>query len=134
MQSIYRAYDVRGIYPKDVNAGSVSKVGRQCAHIFGSGKVVISQDGRHGGAELRKAFCEGLFEEAQRIGKDFELIQVPLSTSPMFYYLVAHYGASGGAMVTASHNPKEYNGIKAVRRDGDSVEAVSGTEIEAIRV
>ncbi|MBI5133979.1 MAG: hypothetical protein HZA81_01145 [Candidatus Taylorbacteria bacterium] len=134
MQSIYRAYDVRGIYPDEVNAESVKKIGRQCARIFESGKVVISQDGRHGGAELRRAFCEGLLEEAGRTGREFELIQVPLSTSPMFYYLVGYYRASGGAMVTASHNPKEYNGIKAVRREGDSVMFVSGTEIGAIEL
>jgi phosphomannomutase len=134
MTGIYKAYDVRGIYPVEVNASSVSMIGRQCAHIFESGKVIISQDGRYGGTELRQAFCDGLFEEGRRIGRDFELIQVPLSTTPMFYYLVSYYGATGGAMVTASHNPKEYNGIKALRREGDSVDFVSGTDIEAIKI
>jgi phosphomannomutase len=131
MINIYRAYDIRGLFPIEVNPKTVKYVGRQCAHIFDSGKIVISQDGRYGGAELRRAFCEGLFEESRNLHKNFELIQVDLSTTPMFYFLVNHYGASGGAIMTASHNPKEYNGVKAVKRGAIPI---SGTEIEAVRI
>ncbi len=131
MASIYKAYDIRGIFPTEVNTDSVSHIGRQCAHIFESGKIVISQDGRAGAAELRRAFCSGLFEESRVLEKDFELIQIDISTTPMFYFLVNHYDAAGGAMITASHNPKEYNGIKAVKRGAIPI---SGSEIEAIEI
>ncbi|HEU0081111.1 MAG TPA: hypothetical protein VFQ72_03775 [Candidatus Paceibacterota bacterium] len=131
MASIYKAYDIRGIFPAEVNTRSIARIGRQCAHIFDSGKIVISQDGRRGGAEIRKAFCEGLLREGGLIGKDFDLVQVDISTTPMFYFLVNHYKAEGGAMMTASHNPREYNGVKAV---GKGAEPISGTEIEAIEV
>lgn len=131
MQSIYKAYDIRGIFPKEVNAESVSRIGRQCAHIFDSGKIVISQDGRYGGAELRRAFCDGLILESRSVGKDFELVQVDISTSPVFYFLVNYYRAGGGAMITASHNQKEYNGIKAVKT---GAVPISDTDIEAVDI
>ncbi len=131
MASIYKAYDIRGIFPTEVNPQSVARIGRQCAHIFGSGKVVISQDGRRGGMELRRAFCEALIMEGNALGKDFDLVQVDMSTTPMFYFLVNYYKASGGAMLTASHNPPEYNGVKAVKA---GAVPISGTEIEAIQV
>lgn len=131
MTTIYKAYDVRGIFPAEVNQESIRRVGRQCAHLFESGKVVISKDGRRGGEELRKAFCEGLLVEGGMIGKAFDLVQVDMSTTPMFYYLVNYYEAAGGAMITASHNPKEYNGVKAV---GKGAVPISGTEIEAVSI
>jgi phosphomannomutase len=131
MQSIYKAYDVRGIYPAQINTDSIHIVGRKCAHLFDSGKIVISQDGRHGGAEIRRAFCEGLLKEGGILGKDFDLIQVDMSTTPMFYFLVNHNDAAGGAMMTASHNPKEHNGVKAVSR---GAVPISGTEIEAVQL
>jgi phosphomannomutase len=129
MASIYKAYDVRGLYPNEINPEAATTIGRQCAYIFDSGKIVIGRDGRHGGAELRQAFTSGLMNESRKAGKSFELLDVDMTTSPMFYFLVNHYAASGGAMITASHNPKEYNGIKAV---GKGAVPISGTEIEAI--
>lgn len=131
MATIYKAYDVRGLYPAEVNKDVIRHVGRQCAHVFESGAVVVARDGRHGGEELKRALCEGLVLEALALGKSFDIVDVDLSSTPMFYFLVNHYGAGGGAMITASHNPKEYSGVKAVRK---GAVPVSGTELEAISI
>jgi phosphomannomutase len=126
---IYKAYDIRGIYKTEITVAVAREVGRRLAHMFESGKVVIARDGRHGGPELHEALREGLVSQGESLGKKYDIIDVGLSTTPMFYFLVNHYGAQGGAMVTASHNPKEYSGVKAVRA---GAVPISGTEIEAI--
>lgn len=125
-KKIFKAYDVRGIYPTDVNIESVSAVAHALAHILDSGTIVVARDGRHGGEELTKTLEEKLLFFAGSLNKKFEIISVGLSTTPMFYFLVNHFKASGGAMVTASHNPKEYSGVKAVRAQALQM---SGTEL-----
>jgi len=125
-KSIFKAYDVRGLYPKDVNVESVDAVISALVHIWEPGKIVIGHDGRHGGTELSEAAAAKAVEYGKAIGKEFEVIPVGLSTTPMFYFLVNHLQASGGAMITASHNPKEYNGVKAVKANA---EQISGTEL-----
>jgi phosphomannomutase len=124
--SIFKAYDIRGVYPTDINEEVVAKIGRACAHLFDSGEVVLAHDIRHGSPELMKVLEENIAAEAQKIGKTVSIRAIGLSTTPMFYFLVNNYGASGGCMVTASHNPKEYNGVKMV---GPGATMISGTQV-----
>ncbi len=131
MANIFRAYDVRGLYPSEINEPITEDIGRRAAHMFESGPFIIGRDGRYGSVSLQEAFLKGLQAEAQKIHKTFTVIDIDLCTSPMFYFLVNHHKASGGAMITASHNPKEYNGIKAVRA---GAVIIPGTEIEAINI
>lgn len=125
-KKIFKAYDVRGIYPTDVNIESVSVVAHALAYLLNPGVVIVARDGRHGGEELAKTLEEKLIYFGELLNKKFEIISVGLSTTPMFYFLVNHFKASGGAMVTASHNPKEYSGVKAVKEDAVPF---SGTEL-----
>ncbi|MES2059438.1 MAG: hypothetical protein V4438_00220 [Patescibacteria group bacterium] len=125
-RSIFKAYDVRGIYPADVNIESVGAVARALTHIWNAGKIVIAHDGRHGSVELAGEVAKQAIISGKALGKDFDIISAGLSTTPMFYFLVNKLQASGGAMITASHNPKEYNGVKAVKAEA---EAISGTEL-----
>jgi phosphomannomutase len=125
-RKIFKAYDVRGIYPTDVNIESVSAVARALAQMLNPGVVIVARDGRHGGEELTKTLEEKLIYFGESINKKFEIISVGISTTPMFYFLVNHFKASGGAMVTASHNPKEYSGVKAVK---ELAIPFSGTEL-----
>lgn len=128
-RSVFKAYDVRGIYPKDVNEETIDTVVQALSHIWESGlsasqagEVVIACDGRHGSDVLSKHAETKIAE----LGDKFKVTYVGLSTTPMFYFLVNHLKAAGGMMITASHNPKEYNGIKAVKKNA---EAISGKEL-----
>jgi phosphomannomutase len=125
-KKIFKAYDVRGIYPDDVNAESVRYIGQALAVLLDSGDIVVARDGRHGGEELAKVLGDSLVEFGKGIGKDFNIISIGLSTTPMYYFLVNHLNAKGGAMITASHNPKEYSGVKAVK---EKALPFNGTEL-----
>lgn len=125
-KSIFKAYDIRGIYPTDINADSIGMVGRACAHMFNEGEVIVAHDARHGSPEMQKILEDSILAEAQKLNKKITIRAVGLSTTPMFYFLVCHFKASGGCMVTASHNPKEYNGAKVV---GPEAVMISGTQV-----
>ena len=125
-KKIFKAYDVRGIYPTDVNVESVTSIAHALAFLLEAGDVVVARDGRHGGEELSKVMEEKIVSYGKEMGKDFNIISVGLSTTPMFYFLVNHLSAKGGAMITASHNPKEYSGVKAVK---EKALPFSGTEL-----
>ena len=123
---IFKAYDVRGIYPTDVNIESVTVIAHALAFLLPSGSIVVARDGRHGGEELTKTVEKEIVVFGETLGKKFEIISVGRATTPMFYFLVNHFNASGGAMITASHNPKEYSGVKAVK---EKALPFSGTEL-----
>lgn len=90
-------------------------IAHSLATLLPSGSIVVARDGRHGGEELAGVVEKEIVSFGEALGKKFEIISVGLSTTPMFYFLVNHFNASGGAMITASHNPKEYSGVKAVK-------------------
>lgn len=121
-QSIFKSIDIRGIYPTQVNEEGAARIGRACSKLFVGGTIVIAHDTRHGSETLAKAVTENI------VG-DFKVIFVGLSTTPMYYFLVNELKASGGCMVTASHNPKNYNGFKIV---GPGAESIAGTKIRDI--
>jgi phosphomannomutase len=124
--SIFKAYDIRGIYPTDINAETIAVIGKAVANMFPDGELVLAYDARHGSTELVKALASAISEEATKFDKKFTLVNIGLSTTPMFYFTVCNMKAVGGCMITASHNPKEYNGIKMVREMG---KMIPGTEV-----
>ncbi len=125
-RSIFKAYDIRGIYPTDINESTVSTVGKACVKMFDEGEIVLAHDARHGSPELMKTLETSITTEAAEQKKNITVRIVGLSTTPMFYFLVNNFKASGGCMVTASHNPKEYNGIKIVKQGAVTI---SGTDV-----
>lgn len=128
-RSIFKAYDVRGIYPDDINQGSVDIIGKACAHLFAAGEVILAHDVRYGSPEMTAVLEKSILAEAAIIKKDISLRIVGLATTPMFYFLVNNFKASGGCMITASHNPKNYNGVKIVK---EKATMVPGTELLAV--
>lgn len=122
---IFKAYDIRGKYPAEINEDAVLEVARALSGFFKQGPIVVGHDARIGSKELYKAAIAGLRETRDKK----QVIGVGLSTTPMFYFLVGKLKARGGIMVTASHNPKEYNGLKVV---GRGVQMISGLEIKKI--
>jgi phosphomannomutase len=125
-KSIFKAYDIRGIYPTDVNEESVSIVGRACVKMFDEGELILAHDARHGSPELMKILEKSILDEAKAKNKKITVRTVGFSTTPMFYFLVNHFNAPGGCMITASHNPSNYNGIKMVTRGAVTI---SGTDV-----
>lgn len=117
---IFKAYDIRGIYPSEINVDVATKVAETCANMFKPGTIVVAHDVRHGSTELAQAV-------EKTLTKKFKVEFIGLATTPMFYFLVNHLKASGGVMITASHNPKEYNGMKIVT---EGAILVSGIEIK----
>lgn len=116
----FKAYDVRGVVPSEVNAEMAYRVGRVFAAMFAAEKVVVGHDIRLSGRELVDALTEGL----RHGGSD--VIDIGQCGTEMIYFATAHLDADGGIMVTASHNPAEYNGMKLVRRGSRPISADTG--------
>lgn len=122
---IFKAYDVRGIYPDELNEEDVLLIAAAVGRRFKKGKVIIGHDARTSSPRLAKVAYGGL-SIAKTKG---DIIDAGLITTPMLYFLVNHLHAAGGVMVTASHNPKEYNGLKVV---GPKASPVSGAALKKI--
>ena len=107
--SIFRAYDVRGIVGKTLTPEIVRWIGRAIgaeAHRRGVPALAVGRDGRHSGPALHAALIEGLRES----GRD--VIDVGRVPTPLLYFATRHLDTGSGVMVTGSHNPSEYNGLK----------------------
>ena len=109
--SIFKAYDVRGLYPSEVNEEAARQIGRGFVSYLQAKRIAVSHDMRLSSPSLTEAFIDG----ARRQGAD--VVNYGLMGTDMMYYAVARDGHDGGVQITASHNPKEYNGIKMVRRE-----------------
>jgi phosphomannomutase len=109
--SIFKAYDVRGLYPSEVDEAAARLIGRGFVAYLGAKRIAVSRDMRVSSPSMAAAFIEG----ARAQGAD--VVDYGMMGTDMLYYGVARDGHDGGAQITASHNPKEYNGIKMVRRE-----------------
>ncbi len=103
---IFRAYDIRGIYPRDIDADLSKVVAKSLAKFIGGKRIAVSMDVRTSNEELTKPFIEGLVESGA------EVWFIGVAPTPLLYFTIAHYGLDGGAAVSASHNPPEWNGFK----------------------
>jgi phosphomannomutase len=117
--SVFKAYDIRGIYPTSLDAPLAYRVGRAFVRYLKARRVTVGHDARPSSPELSQAFIEGVRTEGCAV------VSIGLAATDMVYYHVARHDQDGGAVITASHNPKEYNGIKLVRR---GALALSGEE------
>ncbi len=140
---IFRAYDIRGVYRKDFTDRDAAAIGRACARLFGPIRrirpirpisVVVGHDARLSSPALYRAVITGMrnYELGMRGKKTvlrnakFIIHSAGLITTPMLAFLVNALKADGGVMITASHNPKEWNGFKIVGAKGIPV---SGKEL-----
>jgi len=119
---IFKAYDIRGTYPDDLDEALACKIGYAAGQVIGGRTWAIGRDIRLSGQALAEAFVDGL----RRAGAS--VVDLGLVATPMLTFSVVRYGFDAGAMVTASHNPKEYNGFKLVRQEGRPVGWDSGIE------
>src|SRR5829696_10134732 len=112
-ESIFKAYDIRGIYPDSLCEDVARKIGRAYVDYLGlsGSRVVVGRDMRLSGEPLEGAFIKGVTEAGA------DVLDIGLVSTDALYFAVGYLEEPGGAMVTASHNPKEYNGLKLCRED-----------------
>ena len=108
LNAFFKAYDVRGTVPDQINVDLVRRVGNAFVAVIGADPIVVGYDMRPSSPELSRAFAEGAMEA----GADVTLIG--LASTDGLYFASGHLGRAG-AMFTASHNPAQYNGIKMCR-------------------
>ena len=109
--SIFKAYDIRGVYPETINKEVAYKIGYAFSQIVGGETVCIGSDMRISGPEIKKALFQGLSNGGLRI------IDIGLVSTDMLTFAVGRYGYDGGIMITASHNPSQYSGMKMVAKN-----------------
>jgi phosphomannomutase len=108
---IFKAYDVRGVYPDEVNEEAARSIGAAFVAYLGAKRVGIGRDMRLSSPALSRQFVEGALDQGA------DVIDYGMIPTDVLYYAVARDGLDGGVQITASHNPKQYNGMKMVRKD-----------------
>lgn len=116
----FKAYDIRGKVPSELNADLAYKIGRTYPILINAKKIVIGHDVRKSSEEISEALTKGLTESG------VEVIDIGLCGTEMVYYATPELDADGGIMITASHNPPEYNGMKFVKKGSVPVGYDSG--------
>src|SRR5690242_9765061 len=116
----FKAYDVRGIYPDDLDEEGAYAIGRAYVEQFATKRIAVGRDMRVSGPSMAAAVMEG----AADAGAD--VLDIGLVGTEMVYFAVGELGLDGGIAVTASHNPKEYTGMKIVREGALPVGGESG--------
>ncbi|MCA1687012.1 MAG: phosphomannomutase/phosphoglucomutase [Actinobacteria bacterium] len=121
-ESIFKAYDIRGVYPDSLNEDVARDIGRAFVNHLGlsGSRVVVARDMRLSAEDLEEAFIEGLTEAGA------DVLDVGLVSTDALYFAVGHLEEPGGAMITASHNPKQYNGFKLCREDAIALSGEHG--------
>ena len=107
----FHAYDIRGVYNKDFNKETVYKIGFFLPELLNSKKVLIGRDVRESSPEIKEYLIAGITDAGA------DVYDMGLSTTPMVYYATGKYGFTASVQITASHNPKEYNGLKVSREN-----------------
>jgi phosphomannomutase len=108
-REIFKAYDIRGIYPDDLDAEAARAIGQAVARFLRGSPVVVGHDMRESGLPLGDGLREGL------LGEGVDVLDIGRVATPMVYFATTVRRAAGGVMITASHNPGRYNGFKICR-------------------
>src|SRR6187551_1552746 len=123
---IFKAYDIRGVVGRTLTPDAVRAIGRALGTLAAERKrtaIVVGRDGRLSGPELLQALSEGI------LASGVDVIDIGMVATPMTYFAAEHLDTKCSVMVTGSHNPPDYNGLKMVVDGG----ALSGDEIQSLR-
>jgi len=123
MEEILKTYDIRGVYPSQIDEEKVFLIGKALPSFFKGKNIAIGRDGRISSPSLLKSLIKGIREGGG------EVVSIGICSTPLLSFTVSKYNLSGGVMVTASHNPKEFNGLKIIKEKG--LQAY-GDEIKAL--
>jgi phosphomannomutase len=107
---IFKAYDVRGVYPDELNEQTAHDIGVGFAAYLRASRIAVGRDMRMSSPALAEAFIDGVTSQG------VDVVDYGMIATDMLYFAVAADGLDGGAQITASHNPKQYNGMKLVRQ------------------
>lgn len=119
---IFKAYDIRGLYPQEINIETLNLIGKALIVQTKAKKVVVGYDMRTSSLELETALIEGI------ISQGADVIRIGLVSTPMLYYASWKLESDASVMITASHNPAEYNGLKMCFRGTQPIGEGSGME------
>ena len=126
MAGIFKAYDVRGIYPTQLDEAIARKIGQAFRNVLDDEdlalghRVVVSRDMRPSSVPLAEALIAGLTQAG------LDVVDIGLATTPMNYFAIGHLKTAGGVQVTASHNPAQYNGLKFSKHEARPVSGDHG--------
>jgi len=122
-EHIFKAYDVRGIYPTEINEDVAYVIGRAYAKLTSGGRILIGRDVRLSSFSLAESIAQGLIDAGS------DVYSAGVVPTPVLYLGVVEMGFDGGIQVTASHNPPEWNGFKLVLSNGETISAGAGMEV-----
>ena len=117
---IFKSYDIRGVYPDELDEPTAELIGRGFVDFLGCSTVAVGRDMRVSSRPLFDAFARGV----TRQGAD--VVDLGLTSTDELYFAVGRFGYPAGAMITASHNPKQYNGFKLCREQAIALSADTG--------
>lgn len=118
--SVFKAYDVRGTYPDQIDLDLAYRVGRAFADFVGKGPLVVGHDMRTMAVAVQERFIDGILDAG------LDVINIGLASTPQTYFAIGSLGAAGGAAVTASHNPAQYIGFKVTREEAIPISGDTG--------
>jgi len=118
---VFRAYDIRGIYPTDIDEEAYYRIAKAYVYLFKPKTIVVGMDARSSSPPLKASLIKGFLDAG------VDIVDIGEITTDMLYYTVgASADYSGGVVVSASHNPKEYNGMKMVREKATAISSDTG--------
>lgn len=117
---VFRAYDIRGIYPTDIDEDAYYRIAKTYVYLFKPTTMVVGMDARLSSPALKASLVRGFIDAG------VDVIDIGEITTDMLYFAVGAFDYSGGIVVSASHNPKEYNGMKMVREKAAAISSDTG--------
>ena len=117
---VFRAYDIRGIYPGDIDEEAYYRIAKGYVYLFKPKTMVVGMDARQSSPPLKASLIRGFLDAG------VDVVDIGEITTDMLYFAVGAYDYSGGVVVSASHNPKEYNGMKMVKEKAAAISSDTG--------
>ena len=114
------AYDIRGVYPTDLDEDAYYRIAKVYTYLFKPTEMVVGMDARVSSPPLKKSLVAGFLDAGVNV------VDIGEITTDMLYFAVGAYNYSGGIVVSASHNPKQYNGMKLVREKVTAISSDTG--------
>jgi phosphomannomutase len=124
---IFKAYDIRGLYPEELDEGLARRIGNAFARFLGAKRLVVGRDMRTHSPAVARGVIDGIRDAG------CDVVDAGLCSTPMAYYAIATQDCDGGLNVTASHNPGQYTGMKLCREAAKPISSETGIrEIERL--
>lgn len=118
--AVFKAYDIRGVYPDQIDEEGYYRIAKAYVYLFKPKTVVVGMDARLSSPPLKASLIDGFLDAG------VDVVDIGKVTTDMLYFAVGEYDYSGGIVVSASHNPKQYNGMKLVREKVTAISSDTG--------